>query len=80
MLREVERDLEDLEEEDAVEREENKAKQMENSASNTPATPMQQFRRPKASVGDAFPDADEVKTAKQMRGQMRRLHTVGLGR
>ena len=45
------------------------------------ATPLlQQFKRPKSSAGDAFPDVDQVLSRKQMRGQMRRLHTVGLGR
>ncbi|KAF2631044.1 hypothetical protein BU25DRAFT_437612 [Macroventuria anomochaeta] len=90
VLREVERDLEDLEDldgEDAEERAKNVREVKGSEAAppaQEPASPVQQFRRPKASAGDVFPDAAEVGTAKQMRGQMRgqmrRLHTVGLGR
>lgn len=78
MLREAERELEELEQEDEAEREANKA-HASAVTDKAPVAPVQQFRRPKTSAGDAFPDVDEVKTAKQMRGQMRRLHTVGLG-
>ncbi|KAJ4353024.1 ATPase synthesis protein 25 mitochondrial [Ascochyta clinopodiicola] len=88
MLREVEMDLEDLEAEEDIEKMENSAQQVEDIAASStempkaPATPVQQYRRPKPSAGDAFPDAAAVGTAKQMRGQlraqMRRLHTVGL--
>lgn len=91
-LRELERDLEDLETDDAEERAANVREQtadvtdqsakVEGSSKSQqqPATPVQQFRRPKPSAGDAFPDAAEVPSSKQMRGQMRRLHTVGLDR
>ncbi|KAJ4379647.1 ATPase synthesis protein 25 mitochondrial [Didymella sp. IMI 355093] len=85
-LRELEQDLEDLETDDAEERAANVRQQsahtdgVESKTQQQPATPVQQFRRPKPSAGDAFPDATEVPSAKQMRGQMRRLHTVGLGR
>ncbi|KAF1362822.1 hypothetical protein EJ07DRAFT_106277 [Lizonia empirigonia] len=82
MLREAEKDLQEMEQEDAAERSENKARQVEGMASTAtpeaPARPVQQYRRPKPSAGDAFPDAASVSTAKQMRGQMRRLHTVSL--
>lgn len=81
MLREVEKDLEDLEKEDDMERVTNKASQEAEassmSAPKTPATPVQQFRVPKPSAGDAFPDAASVGTSRQMK-QKRRLHTVGL--
>lgn len=72
-------DLEDLEIEMAQEKEANvrEAAPVEKPA----ATPLlQQFKRPQPSAGDAFPDVDQVLSRKQMRGQMRRLHTVGLGR
>ncbi|KAF9694517.1 hypothetical protein EKO04_007433 [Ascochyta lentis] len=86
VLRELEMDLEDLEKEEDAEKTENSAQQVEEiTASSTtatpkvaPATPARQYRRPKPSAGDAFPDAAAVSTAKQMRGQMRRLHTLGL--
>lgn len=95
VLRGLEQDLEDLEGEELEERERNvreargeadepttvsASASVSNPAAKPATTPIQQFRRPKASAGDAFPDADEVPSAKQMRGQMRRLHTVGLGR
>lgn len=91
MLREVERDLQDLEEDDVEERTTNLREASTTDLRETsesapapsarkPASTVQQFRRPKASAGDAFPDPTSVATAKQMRGQMRRLHTVGLGR
>lgn len=83
MLRQVERDLEDLEMEDKDEKAANEKEAKEDTLVSKPATPLQQFRRPKPSAGDAFPDADQVPSARQlrgqMRGQMRRLHTVGLG-
>ncbi|KAF3045720.1 ATPase synthesis protein 25 mitochondrial [Didymella keratinophila] len=84
-LRELEQDLEDLETDDAQERAANVREQTANveeagKTQQPPATPVQQFRRPKPSAGDAFPDAAEVPSSKQMRGQMRRLHTVGLDR
>lgn len=84
-LRELERDLEDLETDDAQERAANVREQGAKAEEagkiqQQPSTPAQQFRRPKPSAGDAFPDAAEVPSAKQMRGQMRRLHTVGLDR
>lgn len=86
MLREAERELQEMGEEDAEERLENTTQHVEAAEEaaeeaptpKTPATPVQQYRRPRASAGDAFPDPASVKTAKQMRGQMRRLHTVGL--
>ncbi|KAF1927877.1 uncharacterized protein M421DRAFT_421072 [Didymella exigua CBS 183.55] len=84
-LAELERDLEDLETDDVEERTANlrqqaaDAEDAESKPHQQPATPMQQFRRPKPSAGDAFPDAAQVPSAKQMRGQMRRLHTIGLG-
>jgi ribosomal silencing factor RsfS len=81
MLKEVEADLKDLEEEDDMERATNKAQQAPDTTSapppQKPASTVQQFRRPKPSAGDAFPDAASVGTAKQAR-QMRRLHTIGL--
>ncbi|KAJ4990303.1 hypothetical protein SVAN01_04185 [Stagonosporopsis vannaccii] len=80
MLREVERDLEDLEMEDKDEKAANEREANERTPVSKPAAPLQHFRRPKPSAGDAFPDADQVPSARQMRGQMRRLHTVGLGR
>lgn len=79
-LRELERDLEDLEMEDKEETAANQREAKESTLASKPATPVQQIRRPKPTAGDAFPDAAEVPSAKQMRGQMRRLHTVGLGR
>jgi ribosomal silencing factor RsfS len=82
-LARLERDLEDLDAEEAQEKEENvrEAAVRDSTPSAKPATPpLQQFKRPKPSAGDAFPDVDEVLSRKQMRGQMRRLHTVGLGR
>ncbi|KAF3003685.1 ATPase synthesis protein 25 mitochondrial [Curvularia kusanoi] len=81
VLRGLEQDLEDLESEEREEKERNVRDAGEGAvAPEKPATPLHQFRRPKASAGDVFPGADEVPSAKQMRGQMRRLHTVGLGR
>lgn len=81
LLKEVEADLEDLEEEDDAERTTNRAEQSAGTSSIPPPkaaeTPVQQYRRPKPSAGDAFPDAADVGTARQAR-QMRRLHTVGL--
>lgn len=81
ILREVERDLEDLDKGDDMERVTNRAlKQAEASSTSTPetpATPVQKFRMPKPSAGDVFPDAASVGTSKQMK-QRRRLHTVGL--
>lgn len=75
----LERDLEELEVEEMEEKE---ANVREAAPVEKPATPplQQQFKRPKPSAGDAFPDVDQVLSRKQMRGQMRRLHTVGLGR
>ena len=69
-------DLEEVQEKEEIVRE---AAPVEKSASSPPPL-QQQFKRPKPSAGDAFPDADQVLSRKQMRGQMRRLHTVGLGR
>ena len=79
-LAELETDLDHLETEHADETAVNGQEARENAPATKHATPLQQFRRPKSSAGDAFPDPDSVGTAKQMRGQMRRLHTVGLGR
>ncbi|KAH6614066.1 hypothetical protein C7974DRAFT_70196 [Boeremia exigua] len=87
-LRAIEQDLEDMETEDADE----KAANLEEAEESTPApksaTPAKQFRQPQPSLGDAFPDADDVPSTRQLRGQMRAqmrgqvrsLHTVGLGR
>lgn len=77
-LRELEQDLEDLETDDAEERAANLSEQSA-GVRTQPATPVRQFRTPKPSAGDAFPDAADVASLKQRRGQMRRLHTVGLG-
>ena len=78
----LERDLEDLEDLEIEMAQEKEANVREAAPVEKPAaTPLlQQFKRPQPSAGDAFPDVDQVLSRKQMRGQMRRLHTVGLGR
>ena len=47
---------------------------IDDAALKAPSTPVQQFRRPKPSVGDIFPSASDSNDARRLR----RLHTVGL--
>ncbi|USP78896.1 hypothetical protein yc1106_06170 [Curvularia clavata] len=81
-LRELEEDIEDLEEEDMEEdgyearrspRGVNK-QPTETTKPVTPPTPARQIHRPRPTAGDVFPPASAPDTRKQIR----RLHTVGL--
>ncbi|EUC42296.1 hypothetical protein COCMIDRAFT_103909 [Bipolaris oryzae ATCC 44560] len=81
-LKELEDDIEDLEEEDGedIEYEARRTPRgvnkqpTETSRPVTPPTPARQMHRPRPTAGDVFPPA----SAPDSRKQIRRLHTVGL--